>query len=247
MSELIQVEPEYVYVTVPAEYICVYHRILAMMADYGEELLKNCKASCTDKNNNIIECFNMFNAAVSAKKLGKDKLAETIIKYVKVKINQIYKGFDNSTSFVFPIDENGEIKAIVSCGERPKFYINPKDMGLYEHKLNNGFDEHFMLGPEDLLSLNQNDYDDFIIDFEPRFDVINKQTNACCNLSIKYKEKYVNPNSCSITYYYDDVLVVNLKNVINPTIGTHIFTIVVKAGTLTKIVKKNVIYNGNNI
>ena len=25
MSDLIQVEPEYVYVTIPAEYICVYH------------------------------------------------------------------------------------------------------------------------------------------------------------------------------------------------------------------------------
>ena len=85
MSKLIKVEPEYIYVTVPAEYICVYHRILAMMADYGEEMLKDCKASCTDKNNNVIECFNMFNSAVAARKLGKDKLAETLIKYIKTK------------------------------------------------------------------------------------------------------------------------------------------------------------------
>ena len=105
MSKLVEVEPEYIYVTIPAEYICVYHRILAMLADYGEEMLKDCKASCTDRNSGVIECFNMFNAAVAARKLGKDKLAEVLIKYVKEKINMIYQGHDNSTSFVFPVDE----------------------------------------------------------------------------------------------------------------------------------------------
>ena len=91
-EQLQQVEPEYVYVTIPAEYICVYHRILIMLSDYGEEMLKDCKANCTDKNSGVIECFNMFNSAVAARKLGKTKLAETLIKYIKTKINQIYKG-----------------------------------------------------------------------------------------------------------------------------------------------------------
>ena len=149
MSKLIKVEPEYIYVTVPAEYICVYHRILAMMADYGEEMLKDCKASCTDKNNNVIECFNMFNAAVAARKLGKVKLAETLIKYIKAKINQIYKGVDNSTSFIFPIDEKGELKAIVSCKEHPRFEIDPDSGMLYKQIFENTNDEEFKLGIED--------------------------------------------------------------------------------------------------
>ena len=79
MSKLVEVEPEYIYVTVPAEYICVYHRILAMLADYGEEMLKDCKASCTDKNSGVIECFNMFNAACAARLIGQDKKAQLII------------------------------------------------------------------------------------------------------------------------------------------------------------------------
>lgn len=149
MSELKEIEPEYIYVTIPAEYVCVYHRILAMLADYGIEMLKDCKATCTDKNSGVIECFNMFNSAVACRKLGKLKEAEVIIKYIKAKINQIYKGVDNSTSFVFPVDEDGQLKAFVSCGERPRFYINPDDMELYEHKFNNGFTEHFHLGEED--------------------------------------------------------------------------------------------------
>ena len=38
-----EVTPEYIYTTIPAEYVCVYHKILAMLADYGEEMLKDCK------------------------------------------------------------------------------------------------------------------------------------------------------------------------------------------------------------
>ena len=117
MNKLSPIELEYVYVTIPAEYICVYHRILAMLADYGEEMLKDCKASCTDRNSGVIECFNMFNAACAARLLGEEKKAGLIINYVKGKINQIYNGSDNSTSFVFPVDENGQLKAFVSCGE----------------------------------------------------------------------------------------------------------------------------------
>lgn len=124
MIELTETKLEYIYITIPAEYICVYHRILTMLSDFGEEMLKDCKASCTDKNSGVIECFNMFNSAVAARKLGKTKLAETIIKYVKAKINQIYKGRDNSTNFVFPIDDDGKIKAFVTCGNSPKFEID---------------------------------------------------------------------------------------------------------------------------
>lgn len=133
MSNLVQIEPEYVYVTIPAEYVCVYHRIMAMLADYGEEMLKDCKASCTDRNSTVIECFNMFNAAVVSRKLGKDKLAETLIKYVKAKINQIYRGSDNSTdSIIFPIDANGNIKAIVTCKDDIKFEVTEEDAHLIQ-------------------------------------------------------------------------------------------------------------------
>lgn len=132
MSELIQVEPEYIYVTVPAEYICVYHRILAMMADYGEDMLKNCKASCTDKNNNVIECFNMFNAAVAARKLGMTKEAETLIKYVSSQLNLINGEEVKTPNIAFPIDEDGYLKAMISCGKNPRFFIDTESGNLYK-------------------------------------------------------------------------------------------------------------------
>lgn len=141
-----EVTPEYIYTTIPAEYVCVYHRILAMLADYGEEMLKDCKASCTDRNSGVIECKNMFDAAVAARTLGQDKKATLIINYIKAKINQIYKGKDNSTSFVFPIDENGKLKAFVSCNDRPRFFVN--DNNLYKAEQGLGYNEGYSLEDE---------------------------------------------------------------------------------------------------
>ena len=250
MSELIKVEPEYIYVTIPAEYICVYHRILAMMADYGEEMLKNCKASCTDKNNNVIECFNMFNSAVAARKLGKDKLAETLIKYIKTKINQIYKGLDNSTSFVFPIDETGHLKAIVSCGERPKFEINPDDGMLYEHKFNNGFDEHFHLGSED----ESPDGDEpepltpevgLVVEFTPSYEKNEDDTySPCGELVIRYNGKPLDPNIVSKDYYFNDTEISNWHDVIltEADIKVHNFKVVVVYNEETKIANVNLAF-----
>ena len=245
MSELIQVEPEYVYVTIPAEYICVYHRILAMLADYGEDMLKDCKASCTDRNSNVIDCFNMFNAAVAARKLGKDKLAETLIKYIKAKINQMYRGVDNSTSFVFPVDENGQLKAFVSCNERPMFYINPEDGELYEHKFGNGFEEHFGLGDEDNDISKEIDRDKLLVTLDPRYHVITDITVPCADISIKYDNIPLTYSDVTITYYFDDEEVPSFKYVSELKEGNHTFMIVVNYKGVVKIVKSDLIYEGS--
>ncbi len=248
MANLIQIEPEYVYVTIPAEYICVYHRILAMLADYGEEMLKDCKAGCTDKNSGVIECFNMFNAAVAARKLGKTSLANTLILYIKEKINMIYGGVDNSTSFVFPIDENGEIKAFVSCGERPQFFINPDDMELYEHKFENGFDEHFKLGPEDESQDYENDNpipveeNGLVIKFTPRYDNEGGHVHPCGDLVIRYNGDPIDPNDCIIQYYFDNVYVKQFSDVVDIETGIHNFKVVVTYNLETKIENKDLYY-----
>lgn len=242
MSELVQVDPEYVYVTIPAEYICIYHRILAMLADYGEDMLKDCKASCTDRNSNVIECFNMFNAAVAARKLGNEKLAETLIKYVKAKINQMYKGKDNSTSFVFPVDENGQLKAFVSCGERPMFHINAEDGELYEHKFGNGFEEHFGLGDEDSGYIENIDRTKLDVTLIPKYENINDITVPCADISIMYNGENLSYSDVTITYYFDDEEVQNFKSVVNFEQGIHTFMIVVNYKGAVKIAKSELEY-----
>ena len=242
MSELVQIEPEYIYVTVPAEYICVYHRILAMLADYGEDMLKDCKASCTDRNSNVIECFNMFNAAVAARKLGKDKLAETLIKYIKAKINQMYRGVDNSTSFVFPVDENGQLKTFVSCNERPMFYINPEDMELYEHKFGNGFEEHFGLGEEDSTNDENLDSTKLEATLVPKYETIHDVVVPCAEITISYNGSTVEKSKTTISYYFDDEEVIDFRSIKELTEGNHEFMIVVNYKGIIKIVKENLTY-----
>lgn len=247
MSKLQQVELEYVYVTIPAEYICVYHRILAMLADYGEDMLKDCKATCTDRNSGIIECFNMFNAAVAARKLGKEKLAETLIKYIKAKINQIYKGKDNSTSFVFPVDENGHLKAFVSCGERPRFEINPDDMALYEHKFDNGFDEHFRLGNEDnSTSSPLEDNVGLYLDITPSWETIDGSIHACADIIAYWDNEPIDLNNAIVQYYFDGAPVIRFNDVDWVDVGTHEFTVVVTFNGETKLKVKHLDYENGD-
>lgn len=241
MTELKEVDLEYVYVTIPAEYICVYHRILAMLADYGEEMLKDCKASCTDKNSGVIECFNMFNAAVACRKLGKDKQAALIIKYIKAKINQIYRNKDNSTSFVFPVDENGQLKAFVSCGERPKFEINPDDMNLYEHKFGNGFTEHFQLGPEDEskddVTSSPVEEKGLVVELEADYEVVNGRVHPCAEIEVRYDGLPINLSDTVYQYYFDDSPVIRFNDItlIMAKSRSHNFKCVVTYKDETKI------------
>lgn len=243
---------QYIYATIPAEYICVYHRILIMLADYGIDMLKDCKATCKDRNSGVIECFNMFNSAVAAYQLAKGstdskyyKLATTLIKYIKTKINQIYGGKDNSTSFVFPVDDNGQLKAFVSCGELPKFRISAEDGDLYEHKFHNGFDEHFRLGPED-TSIDGSPSVPRVV---PRpgieypftcvvigsYETQQNKVVPCADIVVRFNGRTIDLNKTDYELYFDGDPVVRFNDVHNVINGNHEFMCVVNYNGRTAI------------
>ena len=150
-NNTVEINPEYVYMTIPAEYICTYHKILVLLAQYGVDMLNDCQAGCTNNNKSIINCFNMFNAAVAARKLGLTKQAETIMKYINGQLNLIYKADNLDTSVVWPVDENGYIKAIVTCGENPKFEVDVESGVLFQKSIGN-IDEVYALDETDTNS-----------------------------------------------------------------------------------------------
>lgn len=233
MSTLIECDPqpEYVYITIPAEYVCVYHKILAMLADFGEEMLKDCKASCTDKNSGVIECYNMFNAAVAARCLGQTKKATLIINYIKAKINQIYKKDSPETGYVFPVDEHGHIKAFVSCNDRPRFWINSKDGVLYKKNLNLGTIENYSLDKRDKPFANiinipvkpsPEDPFDCLIEGE-----IDAKGSVNVELEFYYEgEKMEDTSLVDVDYYFDKVAVKHPSLIEDCDYGKHILTIV---------------------
>ena len=205
MNNRREVIPEYIYTTIPAEYVCVYHKILAMLADYGEEMLKDCKASCTDRNSNVIECKNMFDAAVAARVLGQEKKATLIINYIKAKINQIYKGKDNSTGFVFPIDENGKLKAFVSCEDRPRFYVDGDELYKVEQGL--GYEEGYSLEDENNPELETP------FDFTCEAEYIDERLNV--NLHFTYNGFPLTEselNNVTVEYYINQKFVPDLTD-----------------------------------
>lgn len=132
MGKLVELNIEYIYATIPSKYVVTYQSILMMFAELGEDMLKDCKASCKDRNSNILECFNMFNAAIAAYNLGKLKLADTIIKYINAKIEKL--GIHLNDNFILNIDKNGHIKTVVNFDKETqdlKFYIDEDNLNLY--------------------------------------------------------------------------------------------------------------------
>lgn len=123
-KETIEVNPEYVYMTIPAEYVCVYNRILVLLSEYGLDMLNDCKSDCKNRNKTIIQCFNMFNAACAARKLGQTKQAETIIKYINAQLTHLYKDGNVIPTVVYPIDKKGYVSARVTCKELPTFEVD---------------------------------------------------------------------------------------------------------------------------
>ena len=253
MSKLIECNPrpEFVYLTIPAEYVCVYHKILGMMADFGEEMLKDCKASCTDKNTNVVECYNMFNAAVSARAIGKEKLAETLIHYIKAKINQIYKAENNVEGYVFPIDEQGRIKAFVSCNDRPKFYINSEDGVLYKESLGLGFPEEYAFEKKDKPFKDLHNFPVLPRRKEP-FDCFIDASitdEGTIEAEIKFYlegEELPDGEVYDIDYYFDKQAVDSLEDITDVSYGKHILTIVAQYKNMV-IAKSGIIIKENHI
>lgn len=135
MSNIIQIKEEYLYTTIPKDYVYVYYSILTMLAELGEDMLKDCKATCKDRNSGIIECKNMFDAAIAARKLGNIKLADTIIKYLKAKINQILGTKNEFVSYDFPVNGGDAIKYIVDTNNNPIIKIDDTNADAYRQNL----------------------------------------------------------------------------------------------------------------
>lgn len=133
-----EINPEVVYMTIPADWACIYQKLLVAIAQFGEQMLYDCQASCKNVNKNIVNCWHMFAAAIAAHQLGKDKLANTLIKYIDAQLKVIYRDsrcaeFDSMIPM--PITEDGKLKALLGCENGVQFYVDLETGELYEKLL----------------------------------------------------------------------------------------------------------------
>lgn len=134
-QDYIEIKPEYLYLTIPANWVCVYHKLLNYMADFGKTIIDDCTATCKGNGKNIITCWNLFQSAIAARTLGKLDEAEFFIKYIKRQLQLIYRGSDEEVydgTLPLAITDDGLLKAIVSCQDDGKFYVDAKTGILYQ-------------------------------------------------------------------------------------------------------------------
>ena len=160
-NDYVEINPEYVYLTIPADWVCVYHKLLTYMADFGKTIVDDCNAICKGNSKNIITCWNLFQSAIACRTLGKEKEAEFFIDYIKKQLEFIYRGTDktvHNSSVPLAITEDGKLKAIVSCEDGTHFYVDAKTGELYQQYLDNKQnDKVYAIEGEDLIVKDADD------------------------------------------------------------------------------------------
>lgn len=134
-NNYVEINPEVVYLTIPSKWICVYHKLLSYIADFGKTMIDDCNAGCKGGSKNVMTCWNLFQSAVACHNIGEDKQAEFFIDYIKKQLNVIYRGTDKNIyhkTAPIAITPDGKLKAIVSCDSETKFYVDAKTGQLYQ-------------------------------------------------------------------------------------------------------------------
>lgn len=135
----VEIKPEYVYMSIPSEYICTYSRLLTLMADIGKQLLDDCNATCKGTGKNITNCWNMFQSAVACYNLGRGDEAKLLIDYINKQIVNLYRvnNHDYNQVLEVPLTEDGSLKAVCNCNNEIKIIVNPETNAAYEDYLRN--------------------------------------------------------------------------------------------------------------
>lgn len=108
-----------IYLTIPVEYEETYKKLLYGLSEYGKDIISDCNVACKSTNSNIITCWNLFQAAIACKEIGKLKEADLYINYIDKQLNvifrngvesiksyNVYAGFVSNESYDFDVVDN---------------------------------------------------------------------------------------------------------------------------------------------
>lgn len=159
-SDKIAINPEFVYLTIPREWMCIYHKLLVSMADLGKTLIDECSLTTNSTSKIVLNCWNLFQSALAARSFNKHKDADFLIDYITKQLNIIYrnKGSIYKGTNYYPISEDGTIKALVSCNNDDlEFLVDVETGKLYEKYLNErSHNDIFTLSDNELIVSSDN-------------------------------------------------------------------------------------------
>ena len=76
-------DDEWVLLKVPIQYKCTFEKLMNKMSEWGQQLLDDCTVSCKGNNKNILNSWNLFQAAVICYDSCSEEKADYIINYIK--------------------------------------------------------------------------------------------------------------------------------------------------------------------
>lgn len=159
-ESMVEIQPELLYLTIPVEYVCTYHKLLVYLADFGKKLLDDCSATCKGNNKTVIDCWNLFQSALACRTLGQDKQAALFIDYINKQLEQVYRGTDEKVfngGNYYPITPDGKLKVLCSCQGDATFQVDLETGRMYQEFLDDkNNNEVFTIEDNDLIVESEN-------------------------------------------------------------------------------------------
>lgn len=131
MSKNIKTMPDFIYLTIPADWLNTYHRLLKGIAEYGKDAIKDCDAACKGNNLYAIQCWNIFQSAIAARAIGDDKAANLMIEYINAQLDLL----KIPSKIKIVLGDDGYLYCSDGVNDEVKYFIGDSFTGgLYEHR-----------------------------------------------------------------------------------------------------------------
>lgn len=130
-----EINVEKVYLTIPKEYVCTYHKLISLVADLGKEIIDDCTYACKGNGKNVLNCWSLFQAACANYGLGNKTKADFFINYIEGQLKILYSAIGKKVytgGHYYPITPDGTLKALCSCNKLPKFEVDVQTGNLYQ-------------------------------------------------------------------------------------------------------------------
>lgn len=108
-NDSFEIESDVCYLTIPADWIPTYRKLLMFVADYGKHILDDCNIACKGTGSIVFNCWNLFQSACAAYTMEDFEKAVLFKDYVDKQINLVDKEV-NDTTFKYTVTPDGSIK-----------------------------------------------------------------------------------------------------------------------------------------
>lgn len=118
----------YIYLFIPENYSSTYYLLITLISKYHKEIKTKADAYPYKQ---ILDCWNLFQAAVVAYNLNYNKQSNFFINFINKQIKYIINRYKDINQFIINHPDLFAITGFIDV-ENIKFYVNPKDGNLYQ-------------------------------------------------------------------------------------------------------------------